>query len=66
MFAEACVSGQVTAVRAEAHVLPFGKDSFDAIVNIDAFEYFGTADWYLPTSWGSCGLAANSAWRRRE
>lgn len=39
---------QVTAVRAEAHVLPFGKDSFDAIVSIDAFEYFGTADSYLP------------------
>jgi cyclopropane fatty-acyl-phospholipid synthase-like methyltransferase len=46
--AEAGVAGQVTAVRAEAHTLPFGKDSFDAIVSIDAFEYFGTADSYLP------------------
>jgi Methyltransferase domain len=35
-------------VRAEAHDLPFAKDSFDAIVSIDAFEYFGTADSYLP------------------
>lgn len=48
VFAGAGVAGQVTAVRAEAHVLPFGKDSFDAIVSIDAFEYFGTADSYLP------------------
>ena len=47
VFAGAGVAGQVTAVRAEAHVLPFGKDSFDAIVSIDAFEYFGTADSYL-------------------
>ena len=48
VFAGAGVAGQVTAVRAEAHDLPFGKDSFDAIVSIDAFEYFGTADSYLP------------------
>lgn len=48
VFADAGVAGQVTAVRAEAHNLPFGKDSFDAIVSIDAFEYFGTSDWYLP------------------
>ncbi len=38
----------MTAVRAEAHALPFAQDSFDAIVSIDAFEYFGTADSYLP------------------
>lgn len=48
VFAEAGVAGQVTAARAEAHALPFAKDSFDAIVSIDAFEYFGTADNYLP------------------
>lgn len=48
VFAAAGVASQVTAVRTEAHVLPFGKDSFDAIVSIDAFEYFGTADSYLP------------------
>jgi SAM-dependent methyltransferase len=48
VFVGAGVGGQVTAVRAEAHALPFGKDSFDAIVSIDAFEYFGTADSYLP------------------
>ena len=38
----------MTAVRAEAHALPFEEGSFDAIVSIDAFEYFGTADSYLP------------------
>ncbi|MFC7263647.1 class I SAM-dependent methyltransferase [Streptomyces lutosisoli] len=36
------------AVRAEAHRLPIEEGSFDAIVSIDAFEYFGTADNYLP------------------
>lgn len=48
VFTEAGVADQVTAVRAEAHNLPFEKESFDAIVCIDAFEYFGTADSYLP------------------
>jgi len=46
-FAEAGVSGQVEAVRAEAHALPFEASAFDAIVCIDAYEYFGTADTYL-------------------
>ncbi len=48
VFAEAGVSDRVQPVRAEAHALPFEPDSFDAIVSIDAFEYFGTADSYLP------------------
>ncbi|MEU4120401.1 methyltransferase domain-containing protein [Kitasatospora sp. NPDC028055] len=48
VFAQAGVADRVTAVRAEAHVLPFEPESFDAIVSIDAFEYFGTADGYLP------------------
>lgn len=46
-FAQAGVSGQVEAVRAEAHALPFEDSSFDVIVSIDAYEYFGTADSYL-------------------
>lgn len=46
-FAEAGVADQVEAVRAEAHTLPFAAASFDAIVCIDAYEYFGTADSYL-------------------
>ncbi|MFI6951465.1 SAM-dependent methyltransferase [Streptomyces sp. NPDC050422] len=48
VFADADVGGQVEAVRAEAHALPFEEESFDAIVSVDAFEYFGTADSYLP------------------
>jgi SAM-dependent methyltransferase len=46
-FAEAGVADRVEAVRAEAHTLPFAPESFDAIVSIDAYEYFGTADNYL-------------------
>ncbi|WP_093694983.1 cyclopropane-fatty-acyl-phospholipid synthase family protein [Streptomyces sp. 2231.1] len=48
VFAEAGVADRVQAVRAEAHTLPFEPESFDAVVSIDAFEYFGTADGYLP------------------
>ncbi|MEW2167117.1 methyltransferase domain-containing protein [Streptomyces sp. NPDC007084] len=48
VFSEAGVGDQVTAVRAEAHALPFAEESFDAVVSVDAFEYFGTADGYLP------------------
>jgi SAM-dependent methyltransferase len=47
-FAAAGVADRVEAVRAEAHALPFEEAGFDAIVSIDAFEYFGTADGYLP------------------
>jgi SAM-dependent methyltransferase len=38
---------EVTALKAEAHALPFALGFFDAIVCIDAYEYFGTADSYL-------------------
>ncbi|MFG2681871.1 SAM-dependent methyltransferase [Streptomyces sp. NPDC048392] len=48
VFAGAGVGDRVTAVRAEAHALPFEEASFDAVVSVDAFEYFGTADGYLP------------------
>ncbi|GAA4608133.1 cyclopropane-fatty-acyl-phospholipid synthase family protein [Actinoplanes octamycinicus] len=48
VFVEAGVGDRVRAVHAEAHQLPFDEESFDAIVSIDAFEYFGTADSYLP------------------
>jgi len=40
------VDGIVT-VKAEAHTLPFAREFFDAIVCVDAYEYFGTADTYL-------------------
>ncbi|MFJ9411386.1 methyltransferase domain-containing protein [Streptomyces sp. NPDC101393] len=38
VFADAGVGDQVTAVRAEAHTLPFEEESFDAIVSVGAFE----------------------------
>lgn len=46
-FVAAGVEQQVHAVHAEAHALPFEDDYFDAIVCIDAYEYFGTDDMYL-------------------
>ena len=48
VFQAAGVAGRVTAVRADARDLPFGDDEFDAIVCIDAFEYFGTDVHLLP------------------
>ncbi|MCA9510156.1 MAG: methyltransferase domain-containing protein [Myxococcales bacterium] len=46
---EAGVEDRVTAVHAEAHALPFEPGAFDAIVSIDAYQYFGTDDLYLGT-----------------
>ncbi|MEN2417435.1 class I SAM-dependent methyltransferase [Streptomyces rimosus] len=48
VFAAAGVGDRVEAVRAKAHALPFEAESFDAIVSVDTFEYFGTADSCLP------------------
>ncbi len=48
-IAEAGVADRVLPVFAEAHRLPFGDESFDAIVSIDAYQYFGTNDLYLPS-----------------
>lgn len=47
-FREAGVDALVTAVRAEAHALPFDPGWFDAVVCIDAYEYFGANRDYLP------------------
>ena len=38
---------RVTPIRAEAHSLPLAGAQFDAIVSVDAYHYFGTADLYL-------------------
>ncbi|MFI9288868.1 SAM-dependent methyltransferase [Streptomyces werraensis] len=48
-IAEAGVADRVQPVLAEAHDLPFGEETFDAIVSVDAYQYFGTDDLYLPT-----------------
>lgn len=44
---EAGVQNLVTPIHAEAHTLPFAAEFFDAIVMLDAYQYFGTADLYL-------------------
>jgi SAM-dependent methyltransferase len=41
------VEDLVTAVHAEAHSLPFDLGSFDAVVSVDAYQYFGTDDLYI-------------------
>ena len=42
------VDDQVLPMRVDAGALPFGRASFDVIVSIDAWEYFGTGDHYPP------------------
>lgn len=44
---EAGVDDLVLPLRLEAHDLRFGDESFDAIVSVDAYHYFGTDDLYL-------------------
>jgi cyclopropane fatty-acyl-phospholipid synthase-like methyltransferase len=46
-IAQAGLSDRVFAVSAEAHDLPFAEESFDAIISLDAYHYFGTDDLYL-------------------
>ena len=47
-FVAAGVGDRVLAVRADAHALPFGAGQFDAVVCVDAYEYFGTGDHVRP------------------
>lgn len=44
---EAGVGDRVCPMRAEAHALPLAAGFFDAVVSIDAFQYFGTDVLYL-------------------
>lgn len=37
----------VVPIHSEAHALPFAEGFFDAIVSVDAYQYFGTSDLYL-------------------
>ena len=48
VFEAADVADQVVAVNADVRELPFSDEEFDAIVCIDAFEYFGTDIYLLP------------------
>lgn len=42
-----CADG-VFPIHADARVLPFARDFFDAIISIDSFPYYGTDEMYLP------------------
>ncbi|MFH1812291.1 MAG: methyltransferase domain-containing protein [Pseudomonadota bacterium] len=44
---EADQSARVCPLRVEAHALPFAQRFFDAVISIDAYQYFGTDDLYL-------------------
>jgi cyclopropane fatty-acyl-phospholipid synthase-like methyltransferase len=48
VFAEAGVQDAVHAINADARSLPFGDHEFDVIISVDAWEYFGTDDRFLP------------------
>ena len=41
------VADAICPMRAEAHSLPFAEGFFDAIVSVDAYQYFGTDALYL-------------------
>jgi cyclopropane fatty-acyl-phospholipid synthase-like methyltransferase len=41
------VEDRVLPLRVQAHDLSFGDESFDAIVSVDAYHYFGTGELYL-------------------
>lgn len=47
-FTEAGVADRVFPIHAEAHDLKFAKGFFDAAISVDAYQYFGTDDLYLP------------------
>ena len=47
-FAEAQLVDQIEAVRAEAHTLPFAKESFDAIISIVGWEAIA---WHTAERW---------------
>ncbi|MET8863864.1 class I SAM-dependent methyltransferase [Nonomuraea sp. NPDC004580] len=47
LIVEAGVESQVLPVRVEAHDLRFAHEYFDAIISLDAYQYFGTDDLYL-------------------
>lgn len=46
-IAAAGLEERVIPLHTEAHALPFARGYFDAIVSLDAYQYFGTDDLYL-------------------
>jgi cyclopropane fatty-acyl-phospholipid synthase-like methyltransferase len=49
VFRDAQVADTVHVIDADVRSLPFDDNFFDAIISIDAWEYFGTDDHLLPT-----------------
>jgi cyclopropane fatty-acyl-phospholipid synthase-like methyltransferase len=45
--AEAGCRDRIEVLQAEAHALPFEDAFFDAVLSLDAYQYFGTDDLYL-------------------
>ncbi len=46
-FKEAGLEDRILPIRAEARQLPYAEESFDAIISIDSYEYYGTDALYL-------------------
>jgi SAM-dependent methyltransferase len=44
---EAAAADLVCPIKAEAHALPFAPGFFDAVVSVDAYQYFGTDELYF-------------------
>jgi len=44
---EAGVEHLVTPIKAEAHDLPYAEDFFDAIISVNSYQFYGTADNYF-------------------
>ncbi|MBI9014681.1 MAG: class I SAM-dependent methyltransferase [Clostridiales bacterium] len=44
---EAGVEDLVFPIKAEAHDLPYAKNFFDAIISVNSYQFFGTADTYF-------------------
>lgn len=44
---EAGLGPSILPLRAESRAMPFAAESFDAIVSIDSYQYYGTDDLYL-------------------
>lgn len=43
------VLDRIIPIRAEAHELPYARESFDLVVSVDAYQYFGYEEGYLET-----------------
>ncbi|MFZ5351818.1 MAG: methyltransferase domain-containing protein [Bacillota bacterium] len=49
---EAGVGDKVYPLKAEAHSLPYADEFFDAIISINALQFFGTCDYYMKNHFG--------------